>query len=400
MIVCDAGGTSFDVSLVRDGAISYSRDTWLGPQFTGHLTGSTAVDVRSIGAGGGSIAWVDSGGLLRVGPHSAGADPGPASYGRGGSQPTVTDAAVVVGYIDPQAFLGGRMTLDGDGARDALGPLAEALGRSVEDVARAVLAVANEHMIGAIKEITVNEGIDPRESAVIAGGGASGLNIADIATELGCRQVLLPATAGVLSATGAHLSDVVMEFGRGFYATTESFDINGVNHVLDLLDAECAPHLDAGGRTNRVFVVSARYVSQVWELEVSLPGDRIDGETGVQALRSAFDAVHRRVLGVEDLSSPVECLGWIARLTTPRAEHPLGSGAAGEKATAPTRTRDVYFADGWLPTVIASPRSFPSGTSIDGPAVVEETTTTIVVPPGARVTRSSCLNYRLELPHA
>ena len=202
VIVCDTGGTSFDVSLVRGGRIVSTRETWLGPRYTGHLTGLSSVDVRSIGAGGGSIAWLDPGGLLRVGPRSAGAAPGPACYGRGGAEPTVTDAAVVLGYLDPAFFLGGRMSLDVDAARSGVGGLAGALGESIERTAHGILAVANEHMVEAIKEITINEGVDPRESLVVAGGGAAGINIVPIARELGCRRVLVPATAGALSACG------------------------------------------------------------------------------------------------------------------------------------------------------------------------------------------------------
>ena len=167
VIVCDAGGTTFDVSLVRDGAVEFSRDTWLGPQWTGDNLGMASVAVHSIGAGGGSIAWVDAGGLLRVGPQSAGSEPGPACYGRGGDKPTVTDAAVVLGHFDPNHFLGGRMQLDEAAARRVVGTVAEALGVTLERAAWAIIAVANENMIEAIKELTINEGIDPSESVLI-----------------------------------------------------------------------------------------------------------------------------------------------------------------------------------------------------------------------------------------
>ena len=164
VIVCDTGGTSFDVSLVRDGRVVFTRETWLGEQFTGHLTGLSSVDARSIGAGGGSIAWIDSGGLLRVGPRSAGADPGPACYGRGGNLCTVTDSALVLGYLDPDYFLGGRMKLDVNAARRVVDEIAVALGQPLLASAYGILAVANELMVGAIKEITVDEGVDPRDS--------------------------------------------------------------------------------------------------------------------------------------------------------------------------------------------------------------------------------------------
>lgn len=203
VLVCDTGGTSFDVSLVREGQIVFTADTWLGGLYQGHLTGLSSVDARSIGAGGGSIAWIDAGGLLRVGPRSAGSEPGPAAYGLGGTAPTVTDAAVVLGYLNPDRFNAGTMKLDAAAARAAIETIAKTLGLGVEAAAGAVLAVADEQMVRAIHEITTNEGTDPREALIVAGGGAGGLNVASICAELGARTVVIPRTAGGLSACGA-----------------------------------------------------------------------------------------------------------------------------------------------------------------------------------------------------
>ena len=203
VLVVDSGGTTFDVSLVRGGEVKFTRETWLGPLFYGHNLGLSSVDVWSVGAGGGSQTWIDSGGMLRVGPGSAGAVPGPACYGRGGTEPTVTDAAVVLGYIDPDYFLDGRMPLDVDAARAAVGGIAAALDLALDEAAFSIIRIASEAMLKAIEEITVNEGVNPRECILVAGGGAAGLNILPIAEALGCRQVLLPKTAAVLSACGA-----------------------------------------------------------------------------------------------------------------------------------------------------------------------------------------------------
>ena len=177
VIIVDTGGTTFDVSLVRSGQVKYTRDTWLLGEWIGHNLGLSSVDVRSVGAGGGSIAWIDAGGLLRVGPQSAGARPGPACYGQGGEEPTVTDAAVVLGYIDPDYFLGGRMRLDVAAAADVLEKVAVPLKLSADEAASAVLTLAGEQMIKAIQEITVQDGVNPGESIIVAGGGAAGLNI-------------------------------------------------------------------------------------------------------------------------------------------------------------------------------------------------------------------------------
>ncbi len=276
-IVCDTGGTTFDVGLVRDGALVYTRDSWLGRRWLGHMVSMSAVDVRSVGAGGGSIAWIDAGGLLRVGPQSAGAVPGPACYGRGGDQPTVTDAAVVLGYVDPAYFNGGRMALDAAAAARVLQRLADALGQTLHQAAFSVMTIANELMIKAIQEITVSEGVNPRDSVIIAGGGAAGMNIMPIARELGCATVILPKTASAMSACGMQFSDIVFERTRSRFTLSGSFDRDGVNAALDGIEQGLERFRGelqgAGEAQHRVeLFVEARYRSQVWELEHAAAG--------------------------------------------------------------------------------------------------------------------------------
>ena len=187
-IVADTGGTSYDVSLVRKGRIPWTRETWLGPRIRGHMTGFPSVDVRSVGAGGGSIAWVDPGGMLHVGPDSAGSVPGPACYGQGGSEPTVTDAALALGYIDADFFLGGAIALDTDRATAAIAEkIGAPLGVGAHEAAAAVLDVVSQNMVHAIEDITINQGVDPREAVLIGGGGAAGLNSVQIARRLGLQ---------------------------------------------------------------------------------------------------------------------------------------------------------------------------------------------------------------------
>ncbi|MEN9728596.1 MAG: hypothetical protein RL434_2962 [Pseudomonadota bacterium] len=389
VIVCDAGGTTFDVSLVRDGRVEFSRDTWLGPQWTGDNLGMSSVAVHSIGAGGGSIAWVDSGGLLRVGPQSAGSEPGPACYGRGGQAPTVTDAAVVLGYFDPAHFLGGRMKLDELAARRVITPVAEALGQSVERAAWAIVAVASENMIQAIKELTINEGIDPSESALIGGGGAGGLNIVPIAQELGCRTVLMPRTAGALSASGMQFSDIITEAGASKLTASDDFDFPGVNKALGDIDArleEFAGRLRARGFTNleKQYFVEARYRYQVWELDVEVPAGHFADQAAVDALVQDFHRVHDRVFAVTDENNAVEFLNWrgrlIAKVNAPTLEP--GKVLAEQHARA-DRTRQCYFGDGHLETSVFLGKKLPAGARIEGPAIIEEDTSTLVVYPGA-----------------
>ena len=403
VIVCDAGGTTFDVSLVRGGAVKQTRETWIGGQWSGHILAISSVDVRSIGAGGGSVAWIDPGGLLRVGPKSAGAVPGPACYGAGGSEPTVTDAALLLGYLDPDYFLGGRLALDVDAARRAVGTLAETLGKSLDDGAHAIVSLANELMIKAIQDITVTEGFNPRECTLVAGGGAAGLGAMAIAGELGCERVILPRTAAVLSACGMQVSDVVHEHSASMVTRSAGFDFEGVNAVLAAIDAELerfAATLGerglAGMRIERF--VEARYLFQVWELDVALPVDRFETERDVEALIERFHATHEQVFAVHDPESILECLNWKGRVSVglDSAASPPSAAAGGGEAV-PDSIRPAYFGGGKrVETPIYLGRNLCPGAVIEGPAIVEEPTTTIVVDPGTRTRLSPAGNFILE----
>ncbi|MEA2626591.1 MAG: N-methylhydantoinase, partial [Candidatus Binatota bacterium] len=388
VIVVDTGGTTFDVALIRDGRIVSTQETWLGERWMGHLLGIPAVDVRSVGAGGGSIAWLDPGGLLRVGPQSAGADPGPACYARGGDRPTVTDAAVVLGYLDPEWFLGGRMKLDPAAARAAVTRVAEPLGLGVEETAFSILTVANETMIHAIKEITINEGVSPADAVLVAGGGAAGLGILPIARELGCRSVLVPRTAGALSACGMQFSDLVSEQSASAPARSGSFDAAAVNRALDCIDEELdafARPLEQRGFGTRTitYTVAAHYAAQVWELDVPLPRRRFESRTDVDSLVRAFHDAHERVFAVRDEASEIEFLRWTGRATlrlagaaAPPSRESRTEGRAGRRIAwfgleQPT-TAEVWRGGDLAP-----------GQTIAGPAIIEEETSTLVLPPGA-----------------
>ena len=405
VVICDTGGTTFDVGLVRDGRLVFTRDTWLGGQWTGHIISMSSVDVRSIGAGGGSIAWIDSGGLLRVGPQSAGADPGPACYGRGGDEPTVTDAALVLGYLDPDYFLGGRMKLDTVAARRVVTGVAENLDQSVEQAAFSIMTLANEHMIKAIQEITINQGINPQESTLVAGGGAAGLSIMPIARELGCESIVLPRTAGALSAWGMQLSDIVAEHSVSRLTITNDFDYDGVNGVLQSIEDELMRFKTTlEGRGLESFelelFVEARYLYQVWELEVALPSRRFRSVADVDKLIAAFHAVHERVFAVVDEGNPVECLNWKGRITVHL------SRAQGDRVGEPEDTgeppvhsrREAYFGEGGTTEIpIYLGAAFAPGSRVQGPAIVEEPTTTIVVYPGMSARLSGAGNFLLTI---
>ncbi len=402
-IVCDTGGTTFDVGLVRDGQLVYSRDSWLGPQWLGDIIGASTVDVRSIGAGGGSIAWVDPGGLLRVGPQSAGSVPGPACYGTGGDQPTVTDAALVLGYIDPEYFNGGRIALDPAAAERVIGALAATLGKSVDDTAFAIMVIANELMIKAIGEITVNDGLNPRESVIVAGGGAAGFNIMPIARELGCDTVILPRTAAALSACGMQYSSIVFEATRSRFTDSNGFDRDGVNAALDEIEAELMAFRDglsiaAQSDVSMEFFAEARYRAQVWELDTALPTARLTSDADVGQLVEAFHQAHDRVYAVRDEDSPVECVNWKGRIAIRSFDPPEPPGAADNSYAPDTGTqRDCFFGDAArVSTPIFRGEDLVAGATVTGPAIIEEPTTTIVVYPGMHASLSAAGDYILD----
>jgi N-methylhydantoinase A len=403
IIVCDTGGTTFDVGLVRDGNLVHTRDTWLGARWVGELISMSTVDIRSIGAGGGSIAWIDDGGLLRVGPHSAGSVPGPASYGTGGTHPTVTDAAVVLGYIDPEFFAGGRIPLDSFAAGQVVGDLAVKLGRSLLDTAFAILQIANELMIKAIGELTISEGLNPAESLVVAGGGAAGLSILAIARELGCSTVLVPRTASALSAYGMQVSDISTEHSATRLTNSRHFDVAGVNATLNRIDDELNRFVAdlPSARPEQIrksYFVEARYQSQVWELEAELP-DRDISEKSVPLLTESFHQVHERVYAIRDDASDVEFVNWKGRVSVRLRPEIVNL----ETVPAPTRAstqrrRAAFFGTGGaIESPVYRASELRPGASLDGPAIIEEPTTTIVVYPGMTATVSAVGHFIIRI---
>jgi N-methylhydantoinase A len=402
VIIVDTGGTTFDVSLIRAGEIKYTRDTWLNGEWIGHNLGLSSVDIRSVGAGGGSIAWIDSGGLLRVGPDSAGADPGPACYGKGGNRPTVTDAAVLLGYIDPDHFLGGRMALNVSAAKDVIGGVATELKMNLEETAAGILEIAGEQMIKAIQEITVQDGVNPAESILVAGGGAAGLNILPIAQSLGCSKVLLPKTAGALSACGGQYSDIVSEYSASRYSATDNFDFDGVAKIFSTLNAKLDSEetsLRTRGVTNftREFFVEARYLNQQWEMEFKIPMLKIENSQDVENLINEFHDVHFRRSAVKEDGGTIECINWKGRLIAEMKKPPHAQADIKTlESTKPDREVSAYFSDhGEAKTPVYIGSQLPAQSKIQGPAIIEEPTTTVVVYPRTSALVTSNGHYLL-----
>ncbi|MDX8150913.1 hydantoinase/oxoprolinase family protein [Patulibacter brassicae] len=310
LLGCDMGGTSCDVLLVEGGRVGERG----GGEIAGRPIALPTIDIHTVGAGGGSIGWADDGGALRVGPRSAGADPGPAAYGRGGTEPTVTDAHVVLGTLPADRPLSGGVRLDADAARAAVGRLAERLGLEVDACARGILRVADAEMERALRVVTVERGIDPRRFALLAYGGAGGLHAAGLASRLGISRVLVPHAGGVLSALGLAAAD-----GRRDRARTVLLRGDAIT------DAALAVPLDddppPGARRERRYDV--RYAGQAFELTVGDVPPRVD------ALRRAFDAAHRDRYGFDDPDAELELVTIREATTTPGPGAGLGT-AGGE----------------------------------------------------------------------
>lgn len=393
-IVTDAGGTTYDVSLIREGRIPWTRQTVVGHPVYGYMTGFPSVDVKSVGAAGGSIAWVDDHGLLHVGPQSAGSDPGPACYGRGGDRPTVTDAAAVLGYIDPSYFLGGEMALDLELARGALGrDVGKPLGMGEREAADAILQLACEQMVHTIEEITLNQGIDPASAVMIGGGGGAGLYAVTIARRLGCRQIVLPEVAAALSASGALLSDLQADYARTEVVSTQSFDFGSVNAALEELQDRCREFAAGPGAqaswTDVALSVEARYPHQVWEIEVPLRKGSFDGSDDVEAFLADFHAAHQELFTFADSSSPVEIVSWRARVRCRLAEADAVISTRSTGAPAGAERRSAYFPEvGEIDAEVHRFEALGPGAEIEGPTIVESPVTTVVIPPGARVRRA------------
>jgi N-methylhydantoinase A len=365
--VClDMGGTSCDVSVSDGGRV---RETG-GREVGGRALALPMVDVHTVGAGGGSVAWRDAGGALRVGPRSAGADPGPACYGRGGEEPTVTDANLVLGYLDADSPLAGGVELDAGAARAAVERLAGELGLAVEETAAGIVRVASAEMARAVRVMTVERGVDPRDLALLAFGGAGPLHAAAIAAELDIERVLVPPSSGVLSAVGLIASEPRRDLVESVLLSGGSFTADAAAETVERLARRGREEL---GRTDDSDVRAGydlRYAGQAFEL--TIPGD---ARPDPAELRRAFDAAHEERYGYRDEDAELELVTVRVAVARAGAELPPGEPGAGED-----RGRREAIFDGER-TGAAVVRGVPAE-RLDGPAVVELPEATAVVPPG------------------
>jgi len=405
-IVTDTGGTSYDVSVVRDGRVPWTRETWLARPHLSPMIGFPSVDVRSYGAGGGSIAWVDAGGLLHVGPTSAGADPGPAAYGRGGTLPTFTDAALVLGHIDPDDFLGGRIRLDARAAEAAIErEVGARLGLGAVESASAIRELITEQMVRAIEDAVVRQGVEPGAAVLVGGGGAAGLNTVAIARRAGCPRVLIPRASAALSAAGALMSDLAQDFRITRPARSAGFDFEGVAQALDELRARAERFIAGAGigaaATGIEFFAEAHYPREVWEIEVEFEPP-LAAARDVEALSQAFHRRHEQLYAVSDPGAPIEIVSWRARARCALSGRTTSRVLPRESGGTPRRRRAYFEGTGWLAVDVHDVRALPAKETIAGPAIVTSLVTTTVIDPGAcaTVTASGSLAIDVELPDA
>lgn len=399
-IVTDAGGTTYDVGLVQNSQIPWTREAMVGDQKQGFMTGFASVDVRSIGAGGGSIAWVDDGGLLHVGPQSAGADPGPACWNRGGKQPTITDACIVLGYLDPGFYLGGNIQIDALLAENAImSEVGYRLGLTLEDAAAAIFELACQNMVVAIEEITLERGIDPADALLIGGGGGGGLYSPTIAAQLGAKQILIPSVSAALSAAGALLSELKRDFSTTHLMLSTVFDPDAANRLLQDLRQRCEAFAAKSGTNNVTinFSVEARYPDQVWEIEVPLRSHRFDNATDIKELVDDFHQVHRGLFAIEDTASPIEVIAWRAEVScklhkevSMSAEYSTVAGETG------TERRAYFQGEGWTTAEVHRAEVLQPTIKVHGPAFIESPVTTIIVPPGACAVKLNGASFIVE----
>jgi N-methylhydantoinase A len=377
----DMGGTSTDVSLIRDGKPTISRQTSLGY----YPIKIPSVEVHSVGAGGGSIAHVPMTGALRVGPESAGADPGPACYGKGGDQPTVTDANVVLGRLPP-SLLGGEMALDVKAAEEAVDKIGRAIGLDTHQAAQGILDIVNENMFGALRLLTVQKGLDPRDFALVAFGGAGPLHANAVGMLAGSSPVIVPPTPGVLSALGFLYSDVKNEFAQTFIRNIDGIEAGDVGEILGRLGNEARNWLREEGieerRQGLSFEVDVRYFRQGYEFSLDVDPERL-GNGGMTDIAERFGGAHERLYGFR-LEQPVELVNLRAVGTgqVVKIEFPAHEPGGPDASAAVVEQHQVYFDGNFYSANIYDRSLLQAGHRISGPAVVLQKDSTTVIHPG------------------
>ena len=385
VISVDMGGTSFDITLTKNGVTNVNKNI----DFLRYRIGIPMIQVESLGAGGGSVGWIDEIGLLQVGPQSAGADPGPACYDRGGTLPTVTDANLVLGYLNPDGLLGGRLPLDSRKARTAIKSIADPLGISVERAAYGMYTIVNNNMVNGIRRVSVERGYDPRDFVLVGAGGATAAHITSLAREMGVDTVILPKLASGLCAFGQIISDVKYNYmatcpvrldHAAAYAT--------IDKLYKKIEAQGVKHLESDGfKREQIDIrrsIDMRYVGQVHECTVEIGNFELNADT-IAKVKDAFHRRHEELYTYSEPHNAVEAVN-IESTLFGRVEKPkppkIGRGASPARALKGYR-KAIFSATGKPQrTAVYDGAGLGAGATVKGPAIIEEVTTTVVVEPG------------------
>lgn len=386
VITVDMGGTSFDITLTKDGSTNINKNI----DFLRYRIGVPMIQVETLGAGGGSIGWIDEMGLMQMGPQSAGSDPGPACYGQGGKLPTVSDANLVLGYLNPDGLVGGRLPLDAAKAHQAIkSNLADPLNMSVERAAYGMFTIVNANMVNGIRRVTVERGYDPRDFVLVGAGGATAAHITALADAMGIDTIVLPKLASGLCAFGQIISDVKYN-----YMATAPLRLDNnaayarIDELFKQIEAQGVDHLKGDGFKGKDIVtkrsLDMRYVGQVHECTVEIGNFKVDAKS-IEKIKDAFHKRHKELYTYAEPSSTVEVVNIESTLygvVDKPARMSIGKGAAPEKALKGHRDA-VFTADGKRTrTPIYDGTPLGADAVITGPAVIEEVTTTIVIEPG------------------
>lgn len=382
LITLDMGGTSCDVCLIKKGRVAVTTEG----KIAGYPIKIPMVDIHTIGAGGGSIAWIDKGGALRVGPQSAGANPGPVCYGKGGQEPTVTDAHLVLGRLAPDSPVGELEWLALEGARRAIQlSIAEPLAMGLEAAAQGILAVAEANMERAIRVISVERGYDPRQFALLPFGGAGPLHGAGLAAKLGISTILVPETAGVLSALGLLQTDLAHDYVQSIIRECSKMDMDELNATYQLLRRKGRGDVLQDGVSEECIrfepSLDMRYLGQSYELNLGFVGSRLTQEA-LAMLVEEFHQRHEQVYGQASSGEPVELVNLRLKAVGLMGSVGYKREARAEKGEALKSVRPVHFSgSGWVQTQVFGRACLPVGAFLEGPAIVEGRESTVVVPP-------------------
>jgi N-methylhydantoinase A len=389
LLTIDMGGTSTDISITQDGEVDIVKNV----DVSRYRLGIPLVNVVSIGAGGGSIAWLDAKKILRVGPQSAEAVPGPACYGRGGNEATVTDALVVLGYLNPHHLLGGAFRLDSAAAAEVVSAkVARPLGLSLDKAALGIHDVVNANMVGGIRAVSVERGYDPRDFMLVAGGGATSAHVARLAADLGIERIIVPKLASGLCAFGEAIADVKHSQLATYITRFDTIDLATLNDVLARLEQEGRAALRLEGFADADMIVKRtldmRYADQVHECSVAIPATGDIGRAELDTIKLLFHKRHEQLYTYSERDNEPEIVNVEVTVLGPSrssaALHDAGEPAAATYSPRSDAVRPAYFeeAGAFVPTPVHDGSHLNAGASLAGPLIVEEPTTTIVVPPG------------------